>query len=408
MASSVGSQAAGGRSLFNFPTAEARWKQRVEEAAQPLSEDAVGEAVDETVIEAVADGQPRGEEGRRRVSVQPGALQDEVEDVRQPQQVEDAGDAEQHHGVASVRAALAPLARTALRLRAEAGVASGDLPGVLPADPEDAPVGEADGERRRRVEQRHDEDAERRVGAPRLGAPPEHVAVVARLPPAEEGRQENQGGVNPDQDDAQPQPARRHQGGVGQRPGDGDVAVHADARQGGHGDALQHRDDVAEGFAGELLVEASEVVKEGQRGQQAADAHQQVGVRHGLDEVTGAVVVQQRGAVEDRDHQQVPSDDEHREEEDGGHLQHAGIQAAGVTHSSQLAEQRRTALVPAGGGVHVGGTKGQVQLHAAVIPSLKSHPLNPKPVRVVCRSGNKPGPPCCLNQPLSSQQQLNA
>ena len=288
--------------------------------------------------------------------IQSGALQQEVEDVGHPQHVEDAGDAEQHHGVAFVRAALdpvPPLALVPLRLRAEASVALGDLLRVLPADPEYTPVGEAHDERRRGVEQRQDEGAEPGVCLPGACAPLEYVTVVARLPPAEEGREEDQSGVNPDEDDAHPQPAGCHQRGVGQRAGDCDVAVHANARQGSHGNTLQHRNHVAERLAGELLVQASEVAQEGQRGHQAAHAHQQVSVRHGLDEVAGGVVVQQGGAVEDEDHHQVAGDDQHGEEEDDDHLQYACIQAMGVTHSAQQAERGRAALVRIRGSVHV-------------------------------------------------------
>lgn len=303
--------------------------------------------------------------------IQPGALQEEVEDVRHPQHVEDAGDAEQHHGVAFVRAAFAALSSLAVAaLRAEASVAFRDLLRVLAADPEYAPVSEADGERRRRVQRRHDEGAKPGVGLPRVGAPLKYVPVVPGLPPAEKRRQEYEAGVNPDEDDAHPQPARRHQRGVRQRSGDGDVAVHANARQGRHGDALQHRDDVAEHLAGELLVQALEQVEERQRGRQAADAHQQVGIRHGLDEVSGGVVMQQRSAVEDEDHHQVPGYDEHGEEEDDGHLQQAGFQAGRIINDSQQAEQGGTALVRIKGGVHV-WTMDQSQLGAAVIPSHK-------------------------------------
>ncbi len=248
---------------------KARRKQRAKEAAETFPEDAVGEAVDETVTEAVANRQPCCEERRHLVVIQPSALQEEVEDVRHPQHVEDAGDAEQHHGVAFVWAALAPLtplAFIALGLRAEAGMALGDLPRVLPADPEYTPVGEADSERRWCIEQPHDEGAEPRVGLPGVCAPLKYVPVVTWLSPAKEGWQEDRSRVNPDEDDTHPQPAWCHQRGVRQRAGDGDIAVHTDARQRGHGDALQHRNHIAESLAGELLIQASEVVEEGQRG----------------------------------------------------------------------------------------------------------------------------------------------
>lgn len=308
--------AGGSAGLRPLSASQAGGAERPEQAAQALPEHAVGEAVDEAIAEAVADSQPRGEEGGRAMAVQSGTLQQEVEDVGHPQDVEDAGDAEQHHGVALIRATLTPLAL----LGAEAGVALSDLAGMLPADAEYTPVGEADGESGRRVQQHHDEGAEARVGLPRCRAPSKYVPMVPRLPPAKEGRQEDEGRVEPDEGDADTETAWRHQGGVGERPCDGDVAVHADARQWGHGHTLKNGDQVAEHLTGELLVQPPEVVEQGQGGHQAADPHQKVCIGHGLDEVAGGVVVEERGTVEDKDDYQVASDDEDREEEDDGHL----------------------------------------------------------------------------------------
>lgn len=288
--------------------------------------------------------------------VQPSTLQNKVEDVGHPQHVKHAGDAEQHHGVAFVRTAFAPLPSLTfvpLRLRAEASVALGDLSGVLPTDLEYTAVGVADGERRRCVQQPHNKGAEPRVGLPGVVAPLEYVPVVSWFPPAKERRQEDHSRVNPDEDDARSQPTRRHQRCIGQWAGYGDVAVDADARQRSHGDALQHRNHVAKSLASELLVKGSEIMEQGQRGYQTADSDQQIGISHSLDEVTGGVVVQQRGAVEDEDHHQVAGDDEHGEEEDDDHLQHTRIQAVRVTHGTQQAEWLRTTLVHIEGRVHV-------------------------------------------------------
>lgn len=301
----VWSRADGSLSLFDIRAADTGRKQRAKEASESFPEDAVWEAVDETVTEAVANRQPCCEERCHIVVIQAGTLKEEVEDVGHPQHIEDAGDAEQHHGIAFVWAALTPLpplALIALCLRAEAGVALGDLPRVLAADLKYAPVGEADGERCWCVEQRHDEGAEPRVGLPGVCAPLKYVPVVTRLSPAEERWQEDQSRVNPNEDDAHPQSTWCHKRCVREWAGDGDVTVHADARQRGHGDTLQHRNHVAKHLTGELLVQASEVVEQRQRRHQAADSHQQVGVRHGLDEVAGGVVVQQRGTVKDEDH----------------------------------------------------------------------------------------------------------
>lgn len=175
--------------------------------------------------------------------VQPSTLQNKVEDVGHPQHVKHACDAEEHHGVAFVRATFTPLPSLTfvpLCLGTEASVALGDLSRVLPTDLEYATVGVADGERCRRVEQPHDKSAEARVGLPGVGAPLEYVPVVSRFPPAEERRQKDHSRVNPDEDNAHSQPTRCHQRCIGQRAGDGDVAVDADARQRSHGDALQH------------------------------------------------------------------------------------------------------------------------------------------------------------------------
>lgn len=197
--------------------------------------------------------------------VQPSTLQNKVEDVGHPQHVKHAGDAEEHHGVAFVRATFTPaLAFVTLRLRAEASVALGDLSRVLPTDLEYTTVGVADGERCRRVEQPHDKRAEPRVGLPGVGAPLEYVPVVSRFPPAKKRRQKDHSRVNPDEDDAHSQPTRCHQRCIGQRAGDGDVAVDADARQRSHGHALQHRNHIAESLASELLIKSSEIMEKGQ------------------------------------------------------------------------------------------------------------------------------------------------
>ncbi|TNN33988.1 hypothetical protein EYF80_055854 [Liparis tanakae] len=314
------------------------------EAPHAEAEHAVGQAVDDAVAEAVADGQPGGDEGQGGAVQHVGALQQEVDDVGQPQHVEDAGDAEQHHRVAPIRPVASVVAAAAPAAAASASVAAGplaglhllagetrpplaDLPVVLLADAKDVVVGEAHHEGGGRVQQAHHEAREERGRGPGVGAPLEDVPVVARFAPPEEGGQEHQAGVDPDEGDAAPQAARRHQLVVGQRLGDGQVPIHADARQARHGHALQDRDDVAEHLAGDGLLDPRRVVEQRQGGHQAAEAHQQVGVGHGLDEVAGGVVVQQRGAVEHEDHRQVAGDDERRQEDDDGRLQDARLQA---------------------------------------------------------------------------------
>lgn len=73
---------------------------------QTFLENAVGHAVDDAVAETVADGQPGCEEGGRLVGIDPGALQEEVDDIRQPENVEDAGNSEKDRGVALLRTRL--------------------------------------------------------------------------------------------------------------------------------------------------------------------------------------------------------------------------------------------------------------------------------------------------------------
>lgn len=382
LASRIWSQANWRWSLFAVCAAETGRKQWAKEAAKTFPEDAVREAVDETVAETVADRQPCCEEGCHLVVIQPGALQKEVEDVRHPQHVEDTGDSEQHHCIAFVRAALdtfTTLTFITLYLWVEASVALGDLLRVLSTDPEYTSICEANNECSWCIEHSHNEGAEPRVGSPGVCTPLKYVPMIARLPPAEKGWQKNQSRINPDENDANPQPARCHQRGVGQWACDGDIAVHADARQRGHWDALQDRNHVAKHLAGKLLVQASEVVEEGQWGHQAGDTHEQISVGHGLDKVAGGVVVQQWGTVENKDYHQVASYDEHSEEEDDNHLQHAGIQAVGVTHGAQKAERGRDTLVSIRGRVHFWtpgkgrGGKGEVfQVDTAVIRAPKS------------------------------------
>lgn len=191
--------------LFGVSAAEARRKQPAKEAAEALPEDAVGQAVDETVTEAVANCQPRCEEGSHLVMVQPSTLQNKIEDIGHPQHVKDAGDAEQHHGIAFVWTtftALPSLPFVTLRLRVEASVTLGDLPRVLPTDLEYTTVGEADGERSRCVKKPHNESAEPRVGLPGVGAPLEDVPVVSWFAPAKERRQKDHRRVKPDEHNA--------------------------------------------------------------------------------------------------------------------------------------------------------------------------------------------------------------
>lgn len=114
------------------------------EAFQSPLEDAVGETINDTVAEAVTNSKPGGQEGREAVAVASGALQQEVDDVRQPEDVKHASDPEQDHGVALVRTGLhLPSLPT---LAVEPGLPFADFLCVLLTDAEDVEVGEADNE----------------------------------------------------------------------------------------------------------------------------------------------------------------------------------------------------------------------------------------------------------------------
>lgn len=226
-----------GRGVLSYPLSSTRGTDGPRETLQPLLKDTVGETVNDTVAETVANGKPSGQEGRDAVTVDVGALQQEIDDVGQPEDVEDTGDAEEDHGIALVRAGLCLASLPVLRAEAHAPLV--DLLGVLLADAEDVEVGEADDEGGRGVEHHHNEQGEIGIGVPGVGAPLEHIPVISRLSPVK-GGQEDQAGVEPNGQDADPQPPRGNQRVVGQGLGDGDVSVDADARQGGHGDALQH------------------------------------------------------------------------------------------------------------------------------------------------------------------------
>ncbi|CAB1321715.1 unnamed protein product, partial [Coregonus sp. 'balchen'] len=279
---------------------------------------------------------PCGEKGGNQVVVESGALQQEVEDVGHPEHVEHTGDTEKHHGIALIRAPFTTLAPLALR-GAEACMALGDLPGVLTADTEDTPIGRT---------------------------PAKYVPVVAGLPPAKDGGQEDEGGVEPDEADADAQAAWCDQCSVGERLCDGDVAVNTNTRKRRHGHALQHRHQVAEHLTSELLVQPLEVVEQGQGGHQAAHPHQEVCIGHGLDEVAGGVAVEQWSTVKHEDHHQVAADDEDSEEENDGRLQHASVKGVGVAQAQQA--ERRSALV------HIGRRRHQQ-------PERKSSSLSANP-----------------------------
>lgn len=270
---------------------------RLREPSHAEAEHAVGEAVDDTVAEAVAYGQPGGDEGEGGTIQHVGALQQKVNDVGQPEHVENTGDAKEHHGVATIRSmpsVVAPAAAPVSSLHFLAGETCPpltDLPVVLLANAKNMVISKADHKRRRCVEQTHHEAREESAGGPGVSAPLKNVSVIARLTPPKERGQEDQAGVDPDKGDAASQPARCHQLVIRERFSYRQVAVHADTSQARHRNTLQNGDNVAEDLACDGFLDTSRVMEEGQGGHQAAQAHQQVSVGHGLDEVTGGVVV---------------------------------------------------------------------------------------------------------------------
>lgn len=240
-----------------------------------------------------------------------GALQEKVDDVGEPEHVEDASDTEEYHGVAPVR----PMARvvppfTGFHLLAwKASPPLTNFTIMLLTDAENVKIGEADHKGSWSVQEAHHKTSKEGRGRPGIGTPLKDVPMVPRLPPAKKGWEEHNTRVDPDQDDAAAQTTGCHQLVVREGLGDGQVPVHAYAGQAGHGDTLENRDDVAKHLTREGFLDTSWVVQQGECGHQAAQSHQQVSVGHGLYEVAGGVVMQQRGTMKHKDDSQVPSND---------------------------------------------------------------------------------------------------
>lgn len=85
--------------------------------------------------------------------------------------------------------------------------------------------------------------------------------MVTRFPPAEKGRQEDQAGVEPDQNNANPQATRSDQLIVGQRLGYCKIAIHTDASQTSHGNTFQNGNDISKNLASQRLVDTCGVVE---------------------------------------------------------------------------------------------------------------------------------------------------
>ena len=109
--------------------------------AQP--EDTVGKAVYHTVAKTVTYSQPGRQEGQCWAVQDPGAFQQEVNDIGEPQHVKYASYPKQDHGIATVRA-VASLSRGIHLMAREPGPPVMYLFGVLPANFENVEVSEAD------------------------------------------------------------------------------------------------------------------------------------------------------------------------------------------------------------------------------------------------------------------------
>ena len=70
---------------------------------------------------------------------------------------------------------------------------------MLLADAEDVEIREADNEGSWGVQHHHDEQCEVGVGVPGLCTPLKYISMISGFTPVEEGRQEDQGGIQPNQ-----------------------------------------------------------------------------------------------------------------------------------------------------------------------------------------------------------------
>lgn len=74
------------------------------------------------------------------------------------------------------------------------------------------------------------------------------------------------------------------------------------------------------------------MMEQRQGGEKAADSHQQISVRHGLDESTGGVLAEQRGAVEHEYHHQVTRNNKNSQEKDDRDFKEAGSENLGIAY----------------------------------------------------------------------------
>lgn len=88
-----------------------------------------------------------------------------------------------------------------------------------------------------------------------------------------------------------------------------------------------------------------------QRRHQTAHAHQEVSIRHSLDEVAGGVVVQQRCTVKDKYHNNVARNNQHHEEHNNNHFQEAKIDGLQIANGQET--EGPATLVANQRGVHL-------------------------------------------------------
>lgn len=174
-----------GRGVLSYPLSSARGTNSPRETLKPLLKDTVGQTVYDTVAETVANGKPSGQEGCNAVTIDIGALQQKIDYVGQPEDVEDTGDAKENHGIALVWARLCLPSLPILRAEAHSPLV--DLLGVLLADAEDVEVSEADDERSWGIEHHHNEEGKIGISVPGIGTPLEHIPMISRLSPAKGG-----------------------------------------------------------------------------------------------------------------------------------------------------------------------------------------------------------------------------
>lgn len=181
----------------------AKGAHRLREPTHAQSEHTIRQAVDDTVAKAVADGQPGGDEGEGRAIQHMGALEQEVDYVGQPKHIENTGDAEEHHRIATIWSmpSVMPTATPITSLHLLAGETCPpftDLSVVLLANAKDMVIGKANHKCSRCIQQTHHKACKEGRGGPRVSAPLKNVPMISWLTPPKEGGQENQAGVDPD------------------------------------------------------------------------------------------------------------------------------------------------------------------------------------------------------------------